>query len=367
MKLVAFADVHLDTPFGTMGLHSQAASWRRQELRDTVQRIQQLALEEQADALLCAGDLYEHERSTADTAGFLRATFAGLGSMPVFIAPGNHDFLAPGSLYDRTDWSANVLIFREPQFRPVPLAEGMTLWGAAHVVPAGTASFFNAFHVAGAGVHLALFHGAELGGPVQADAESQRHAPFAGSTIEAAGFHHAVVGHYHAPRDAQRHIYPGNPAPLTFGEGGERGAVVVTVHPDGRVVRTRRTVSPAQVHDIAVDISMAASQQDVRGLVTSAIAGLTGYARVTLHGDVQPAVELDISELEQAPSALRALIVRKGDLHEAYDLAALASEPTVRGQFVTSVRAALDLTEQQRQRILITGLRALDGRTDLAV
>jgi hypothetical protein len=42
----------------------------------------------------------------------------------------------------------------------------------------------------------------------------------------------------------------------------------------------------------------------------------------------------------------------------------LALEQTVRGQFVRDVRADPTLTDDQRRRVLVTGLRALDGRTD---
>ncbi|MFD1146351.1 hypothetical protein [Saccharothrix hoggarensis] len=34
------------------------------------------------------------------------------------------------------------------------------------------------------------------------------HAPFTASEIAAAGIDHALVGHFHTERDAERHIYP---------------------------------------------------------------------------------------------------------------------------------------------------------------
>ena len=47
----------------------------RSEITDS---ITVLARELNAEALFCGGDLYEHDRATPDTAGFLRATFADL-------------------------------------------------------------------------------------------------------------------------------------------------------------------------------------------------------------------------------------------------------------------------------------------------
>jgi hypothetical protein len=50
----------------------------------------------------------------------------------------------------------------------------------------------------------------------------------------------------------------------------------------------------------------------------------------------------------------------------AYDLARIEQELTVRGQFVRDVQAS-QLPPQERQRVIVTGLRALDGRADLEV
>ena len=85
-KIVHFADLHLDSRFRWAG---EAADRRRENLRKTLRRIAALAQEVDAEALLCGGDLYEHERVSRDTAAFLQGVFAGLRPMRVFLAPGN--------------------------------------------------------------------------------------------------------------------------------------------------------------------------------------------------------------------------------------------------------------------------------------
>ncbi|MPZ51076.1 MAG: hypothetical protein GEU75_17555 [Dehalococcoidia bacterium] len=73
----------------------------------------ELAKKVRVDALLCAGDLYEHESFTDDMMQFVRSTFADL-AMPVFVAPGNHDWYGRTSMYQRADWPANVPCSRQP-------------------------------------------------------------------------------------------------------------------------------------------------------------------------------------------------------------------------------------------------------------
>jgi DNA repair exonuclease SbcCD nuclease subunit len=364
MKFVLFSDLHLDTPFEWAP--PAMARRRRQGLRDTVSRIGQLATEARADALLCGGDLYEHQRCSPDTAAFLRALFEKLHPLPVYVAPGNHDWYGVESLYRRVDWSPNVHIFASDQLEPVTLADGLTLWGAAHCAPANTDGFLERFAVDRGGIHIALFHGSERNWLGEQGTGKIPHAPFDAESIERAGLHHAFLGHYHRPRDAPRHTYPGNPDPLSFGEEGERGAVVATVAADGSVSRERRRVTATAVHDAQVDVAGCRSVQDIRERIAGALEGRGGVARLTLVGELEPDVDLHVPALADAAPWMDLVVPRLGAVRTGYDLATLATQPTVRGQFVRDVNAT-DLPQETRRRVLITGLRALDGRADLEV
>jgi DNA repair protein SbcD/Mre11 len=364
VKLVLFADLHLDAPFAWLGGSQLAARRRRQALRETLRNITRLAVEARADALLCAGDLFEQARYSPDTVAFLERTFEEIEPLPVFLAPGNHDWYGPESPYRQARWSSNVHVFLEDRLTPVPLQDGLTLWGAAHRAPARTLGFLDDFRVDRAGVHLALLHGSERGGLPAAEAGLQPHAPFEAAQIEQSGLHHLLVGHYHRPRDAERYTYPGNPDFLAFGEDGERGAVLLTVRPDGTVERERHRVGMTEAHDLRLSVGGCASQQDVRDHLSGLLAGRTGVARVTLEGELDPRVDLHVQGLQDVSHALDGLQVRLGSLHPAYDLAAIAEEPTVRGQFVRDVLGA-ELDELERRRVLLVGLRALEGQAEL--
>jgi len=361
MKLMLFSDLHLDTQFHWAG--PQLGRARRNALRETLRRIIVLADERHVDALLCGGDLYEQDRFSPDTTSFLVDAFAEV-DVPVYLAPGNHDWYGPASLYRLADWSPNVHVFTQDHLAPVTLADGLTLWGAAHCAPANTDGFLEGgFTVDRAGVNLALFHGSETAALGFQDGGKAPHAPFNGEQIVAAGIDHAFLGHFHCPRDARRHTYPGNPDPLSFGETGQRGPVLFTVNGDGSVARERFTVATSQVTSIDVELGGVTSSSAVRDRVGEAIAGLSGVVRVTLTGDVGPDVNVDLGDLTDVGSHLDALVSRLGRVEVTYDFAALASEQTVRGRFVRDVQSAPEVDEDTRRRVLVTGLRALDGRT----
>ena len=369
MKLLHFADLHLDTLFG-WATRPQARA-RRHALRQTLQRICRLAAEQQVDALTCGGDLYEQDRFTPDTAEFLRTTFAEIAPLRVYLAPGNHDWFGPKSLYRQVAWSPNVHIFDTDELQPITLADGLTLWGAAHRAPANTRGFLDDFRVDRGGVHLGLFHGSAQGDLAIQPTEKVPHAPFRAAQIRQSGLHHALLGHFHHPVDAPDHTYPGNPDPLTFGESWPGEAVLVTIADDGAITRQRLPTATSTVGDIDVDITGVTHAGQARQKVLDALADLSGHVRVTLHGALGPDVDLRAADIDAAcPANLEALVTRFGSLTVALtdDYEQLATEQTVRGQFVRDVLAADTLSDDQRHRVLLTGLRALDERAgDLEV
>jgi hypothetical protein len=110
-----------------------------------------------------------------------------------------------------------------------------------------------------------------------------------------------------------------------------------------------------------VDLTGVTHTEQVRERVRHGVAGLRGTVRVTLRGEVGHDVHVALRDLDGVAPHLE-VVPRLGHLTVAYDLDAIAAERTVRGLFVRDVRAAADLTEDQRRRVLITGLRALDER-----
>ncbi len=363
MRLVVFADLHLDASFAWA--RPDVARRRRQNLRDVLRRILAVADETGADAVLCAGDLYEHDRLSPDTRSFLCGALGAAGR-PVLLAPGNHDWYGPRSAYVQLRWPENVRVFREDRLTPFELADGLTVWGAGFQGPVRPTGFFaNGFAASRGGVNLGLFHGSERAGLAFEGGSKSPHAPFDAGEIERAGLCHAFVGHHHCPKSDEWLTYPGNPDPLAFGESGERGLVIADVAGDGGLRLERRSVAISQVHDVEVDVTGCSSSQEIRERVERDLRGLAGVARLTVSGELEPQVSWTRETLADLTHELDQLYVRAGRLRESYPLETIAKEPTVRGQFVRSVLAVDDLSEDERRRVLLTGLRALDGRDDL--
>jgi exonuclease SbcD len=376
-RILHLADLHLERSFAQLGCFGELARRRRQGLRDALRIAGETAREQGCRAVTIGGDLFEHERAGADTARFLAETFAAWAPIRVLIAAGNHDPLVAGSLYLRTDWPGNVHVFRSTRLEPVELDSGLTLWGLAHPEPAWSGDPLSGGEVAverGRGVHLALFHGAEMGSRPPGKAV---HGPFAAAEIRARGYALALCGHYHGRRVDMESglVYPGSPEPLAFDETGARGPVLVEVEGPGAVRCTGLTTNRWHAATLGCDLegvaSLTAGVDRVSAEVLAFAAGLPlerTTLRVDLTGGVPPGLGIDLFDWEAAvreATGVAGLRIRDRT-DSALDLETLAREPTTRGAFVRLAREALGAATAAEERAVLGdalryGLEAFSG------
>ena len=129
IKLLHAADLHLDSPFE--GLPNGKAAQRRQEQRELLTKIAQTAETEQVELVLLSGDLFDSDSAYTETAEELVKVLSGM-SVPVFIAPGNHDYFTQRSPYAKLQFPQNVHVFRNNSIECAELPElNARVWGAA--------------------------------------------------------------------------------------------------------------------------------------------------------------------------------------------------------------------------------------------
>ena len=107
-----------DWQIGMRAAHvGHAAACVREERLDAARRVIQAARQNHADFILIAGDTFEDngvDRILVQRVADILGSFPG----PVYVIPGNHDPLAPGSVWDHPAWrslsSLNVLRQEQP-------------------------------------------------------------------------------------------------------------------------------------------------------------------------------------------------------------------------------------------------------------
>ena len=370
VRILHFADLHLDRSFAGLSVAPSEAAKRREELRTAIRRIIDLALELNVDALTAGGDLYEHERAGADTGNFIAAEFERLAPKPVFVAPGNHDPYLPDSLYWRLQWPANVHIFQSMSWEAVDLSDSVTIWGAAHKGPAIRDNLLGALTVDRARTNIALLHGSDMSAvPEGKDA----HCPFTREDIERSGVSFALLGHYHEmrlrPLESPRYAYPGSPEPLDFSEGGDHYVLLLTADARGVSVEPHK-INEVQYQTATIDVTDMSTSDAIRksicDLAEDEVAA-RAIMRVTLTGQPEPDVDLDVTGLLQIThERFRYLDPIIDKTEPPFDFEQMQGDSTTRGAFVRMMQqriaAASPADVSTLQNALYYCLRAFAGQ-----
>ena len=358
IRIIHAADLHLDSPFS--GLDAEQAALRRREQRALLDRLAALCDTHHAQLLLLAGDLFDSGRSFAETGEALLSALTRIRAR-VFIAPGNHDWYAPGSPWHSLALPEHVHIFRSNEIEAVPLPElGCTVYGAGFTGPEAP-PLLRGFSAPADGMRqVMVLHGA-LG------AQQSPYNPITEQEIAASGLDYLALGHVHAYSGLQRcggtsWCYPGCTEGRGFDETGEKGAVAVTL--GAACTADFIPLASRRYAVLPVDLSGA---EDASGAVLAALPDGTDrdIYRILLTGEQKTAPDLVALYGLLAPRFF-ALELRDRTRLER-DVWAGAEEDTLRGLFLARLLARYERAETAQERDAITlaaryGLAALEGR-----
>lgn len=358
LKLLHAGDFHLDTPFRS--LPPQEARRRRQEQRQALDTLRDLAIARSVDLTLLAGDLFDAQTIYPET---VEALAAALGQFPcpVCIAPGNHDPFTDRSPYHTAPWPDNVHIFRSEAVTALPFPElGARVYGCAFTSPVREDDPLADFHAEEGGlVNLGVFH-TQVG-------RQNAYAPVDPASLAQSGLAYAALGHVHqaAPPDLSASTpwaYCGCLMGRGFDELGDKGAAIVTI--DGGKVVDWQLVPLARSRYLLLDVDVTGHDPQAALLDALGHDYLEDYCRVTLKGETA-ALELNLLS-DAAQGRCRALELRDETVLPL-DTWARADETTLTGLFLQELRQRLqeeaDPAAQRRLRLALRyGLSALEGR-----
>ncbi len=351
IKLLHAADFHLDSAFSS--LSPEQAVQRRREQR---QALALLSAEcRGCDLVLLAGDLFDSARVYGDTIDALKAFFASLKA-EVFIAPGNHDFVAGGSPYLSEDWGENVHIFTKNRIECVHLEEFHCDVYGAGFTGAEAPNLLHGFRVRDPEtLNLMALHG-----------DLQPNSPYDPLTpedIAASGLHYLALGHIHAgfvKRFGQTVCaMPGCLMGRGFDECGEKGALRVTLE------KQSCQTEFVPIHTRKYEILTVEAGDDPLAAIRAALPARTqeDCYRILLTGEAE---QPDIDALESALAPAFFSLDLRDRTYPKQALWEGAGEDTLRGHFLLELKRQYDAAEEaQRRRIalaarLVTNL--MDGR-----
>ena len=277
-RFVHTADLHLDSPLRSLALRDAAlAEVIGQASRAVFERIITLCLDEQVDALLIAGDLYDGAQTSMKTARFLAQQLRRLdeAGIETFIIKGNHD--AEARITGQLVLPPSVTVFgaKAGVERRDKGGLHLAIHGISFARPHAPESLLARFKapVPGA-INIGMMHTSLDGSPGH-----DPYAPCRLADLQQSGFDYWALGHIHARAHhpgAVHVVMPGIPQGRDIGEAGAKSVTLVTVADDGGVTVEARSTALARFERLEVVLDEA---MDWPGIVAALGTALRGARR----------------------------------------------------------------------------------------
>ena len=321
MKILCSADWHLDAP---MAAQDEAL---RQALLSVPGQVAEVCRREQCDLVLLAGDLFDGPYTEKS----LRVLTQALADMavPVFISPGNHDFLGGNSPWNQEIFPENVHIFKNPRLEAVRLGD-LTVYGAGYTsmdCPALLENFRAEEN------SLCVLH-------ADPTAATSAYCPVSRSQVENSNLKLLALGHIHKAgaftAGSTLCLWPGCPAGRGYDETGPKGVYVV------ELADSEYRFIPLE-NPRFFDLSVAADQLDT----VLPAAESQDYYRVTLTGACQSP---DLEALSAKYAHIPHLTLRDRTV-APLDIWGSAGDDSFEGVYFGLLRQAMDSAPDHEKEI----------------
>ena len=347
LKILHSADWHLDSPFASVS--PEQRTWLKRAQLEIPGRIAEICADEDCDLVLLAGDLFDGAY-TRDSLEIMQQALADCG-VPVFISPGNHDFVGPDSPWIREKWPENVHIFRGG-LESVAVPELQCRVYGAGFTSMDSPSLLEGFQAEGTERWcVGVFHG----DPAVTTSPCN---PVTAAQVRGSGLDYLALGHIHRAGAFRAGStlcgWPGCPMGRGWDETGEKDIYLVTIEETAEIRRISLNLPCFYQREVEIG-------EDPLGALEAVLpaAGSDDFYRITLTGRGKP----DLQELRMALRRIPNLELRDRTT-EPVDLWVDVEEDSLRGRYFRLLKQAAEDPETREQALLAAEISRmlLEGR-----
>lgn len=363
MKLIHCADLHLDAKM-TASLTKEKARERRKELLLTFERMVKFAAENQVEAILIAGDLFDTENVSATVCHRVEETISGHPEISFFYLRGNHD--AGHFLAGLKQLPENLKLFGEAWVSYSLGTQGKITVSGIELSEKNQGSAYNSLVLDPGKFNIVMLHGqeAETGAKDKAQVIRLRE-------LRNKGIDYLALGHVHSYREEPLDgrgvwCYPGCLEGRGFDECGTHGFVFLQVDEmTGACVREFVPFATRTLHRVNVDVSGCMRTGDMAERLETVLAERKipsgDLVKVVLTGSLDVECEKDLTYLEKRSEQDYYFLKIQDETGLRVDVSDFLLDESLKGEFVRLVMAAEEIPEEERAAVIRCGLQALAG------
>ena len=345
MKFIHCSDIHLDSKM-ERNLTAAQARERNAEICATFSRMAAFASQQGVTAVIMAGDLFDTQRATAQTVGFVLDTVRNAPDVDFLYLRGNHDV----SAFAGWDLPENFKTFGD--------SWTYHRYGDAVIAGMELEPAYDALDLPEETVNIVTLHGQISTQP----GEELIALPL----LKRKNIDYLALGHIHGFQsgkldDRGTWCYCGCLEGRGFDELGPKGFVLVTVE---NQTLTREFIPFARrtLEEVAVDITDLTTVSQILAAAEKACEDVSAenLVKLTLTGNYTLETQKDLQFLKKMLEGRFWFLKIKDESRLKIEKESYEHDLSLKGEFIRLVMAS-DRTEAEKERMILCGIRALSG------
>lgn len=345
MKFIHCSDIHLDSKM-ERNLTAAQARERNAEICATFSRMAAFAARQGVAAVIMAGDLFDTQRATAQTVGFVLDTVRNAPGVDFLYLRGNHDV----SAFAGWDLPENFKTFGE--------SWTYHRYGDAVIAGMELEPAYDALNLPEETVNIVTLHGQISTQP----GEELIALPL----LKRKNIDYLALGHIHGYQtgkldDRGSWCYCGCLEGRGFDELGPKGFVLVTVE-NQTVSHEFIPFARRTLEEVAVDITDLTTVSQILAAAEKACEGVPAenLVKLTLTGNYTLETQKDLQFLKKMLEGRFWFLKIKDESRLKIEKESYEHDLSLKGEFIRLVMAS-SRTEAEKEQMILCGIRALSG------
>ena len=361
MRIIHTADIHLDSKLESH-LGPEKATARRSEILETFMAMIDYAANNQVDAILISGDLFDKKRISATARNRVMGGIINNPDIDFYYLQGNHDMNS--FLEDVDNIPSNLHVFSDKWTSYVTgLQKSVNIVGL-EIDSSNNSILYDSLFLPFDKFNIVMLHGQQSQYSAKDKTEVINLSALKNKNID-----YLALGHIHSYKEEKMDgrctmVYPGCLDPRGFDEAGDHGFVLLDIDESDKTY-SRRFISFAsrRVHEIPVDVTGLTDTfeaiKKVEEVLTESEVRSKDLVKIILTGSVDVESEIDQNAILKRFENLFWVVRVENRAESRIDYESFLLDKSLKGAFVREVMSHEELTEVERARIISYGLAAI--------
>jgi len=342
MRIIHCADIHLGSKMEEFP--KEISDKRKEEVRDGFLRMVTFAREQGVGVIMLSGDVFDREKPYKKDTDFFYNVIEKNADITFLYLRGNHD--SEGEERELPNLKTFSAQWQSYDFGEVVIS-------GIEVLNENERSYASTLSLDGKRKNIVMLHG-QVGGKINLVKLRDKNIDY------------LALGHIHGYAEGEldgrgRYAYSGCLVGRGFDETGDKGFLLLEV--GERISHTFVSASAKRIEKVELDVSGLKEGYEAFCLAREKIKfQKDGIYRIELIGEVDAEVEGIAQDAERYIASECAYVSVKDKTKKKIDYASFEGDNSLRGEFVRSVRACEEYSDEEKAQIIAYGLKALAGR-----